>query len=174
MVELRVRDIIKIERPGDPNKGITEKPDFKRFKESSDFVLRRKTIEDRVKSILQGDKYAREDDLWLLLMYYVKCNMIKVIVPLQDFQKSHKPESITRARRHLVEKAKKVKKNGEPVYPDLQFLLNNQEVLDIRKNEEQKYREYYGRRNFKKKESWMSAHELVKTDKTTNLDKDVF
>lgn len=117
----------------------TDRPDNKRIKESNDFSIKHDTIEKRVKSLLRYDKYARKDDLFLLLLYYVKCNMIKIIVPLEDFKKIHKPESITRAKRYLFEKAKK----GDN---ELKWLLDDQETLKTREREERKYREYFGNR----------------------------
>lgn len=136
--------IIKYERPKPEiekvvKKGLTptERPNNTRLKQSDGFTIKHNTIEGRVKQILKQDKYSRRDDLWLLLLYYVKCNMIKIIVPLEDFKKIHKPESITRAKRHLFSKAKEGNK-------ELQFLLRDKENLDIRDEQEKKYKEYFG------------------------------
>lgn len=114
----------------------TDLPDNDRLIESQDFSLRHKTVLERVRSILRGDKYARKDYLWLLLRYYSACNMIKIIVPLEDFQIKNSPESISRAKRELVEEAKKGNK-------ELAWLLTDQEFLEDMKKEEQNYHNYY-------------------------------
>ena len=126
----------QVEKVVKKGKSPTERPNLKRLKESSDFAIRHKTIRKRVEQILKQDIYSRKDDLFLLLLYYVKCNMIKIIVPLSSFKKINKPESITREKRYLFSQAKKGDK-------DLQWLLDK-ENIEIRKEEEQKYKEFYG------------------------------
>jgi len=135
-IEIKNTQIETIEKVGSR----TEYPDEERLKESADFSLKHNTIQERVKSILKMDKYARKDDLFLLLLYYVKCGMIKLIVPLEDFYKINKPESITRAKRKLFEMAKKGNK-------ELNFLLKDEENLEVRKNQEELYRDYYSEKS---------------------------
>ena len=130
MIEVKANDIEKVEKVG------TGFLDEDRLKESNDFALKHDTIQERVKFILKFDKFARKDDLFLLLLYYVKCNMIKLIVPLSDFHNIHKPESITRAKRYLFQKAKKGDK-------ELRFLLDDKDNLEIRNKQEENYRDYY-------------------------------
>jgi hypothetical protein len=145
MVEKRCnREIEKIESPGTKNLGLirrkrnyrTDYQDPTKIKESSDFALKHLKVRDRVLSILRSDRYARENDFFLCLLYWTKCGFIKTNIDLKDFNKITKPESISRCRRELVEKAKKGDK-------ELQFLLNNQETLEERKKAEELYHDYY-------------------------------
>lgn len=116
----------------------TEKPDLKRLKESSDFALKHDSIRERVISILRSDKFSRRNDLWLLLLYYHKMGYLKLKIDISQFNKIHMPESISRARRSIYQDIRENK------LPQLRFLLDDQETLNIREKEEEKYREYFG------------------------------
>jgi len=117
--------------------GITDNPDLKRLKESESFSLRFKTIKDRVESILRTDKFSRKNDLWLLLLYYNKCGYIKLKIDVNQFNKIAMPESVSRARRKIFQEIREGKN------PRMKYLLTDQETLDIRRNQETKYREYF-------------------------------
>jgi hypothetical protein len=121
----------------------TSEIDLKRYKESNDFSLRQETIRNRVLSILKTDIKSRKDDMWLCLLYWIKCGHIKLVIPLEEFHKINKPESISRARRKLIEDAKKGDKS-------LHFLLNDTETLDLREEERVNYQEYYGKKEVSK------------------------
>jgi len=131
MVEKKAIQIEKIERVG--NKIICPK---KEFKESIDFTLKHNHVKERVLSILKGDKYARKNDFYLCLVYWIKCGFIKMEIDFKDFNKITKPESISRCRRELISLAKKGNK-------ELQFLLKDSETLNKRDNLQRLNREYY-------------------------------
>ena len=131
MIELESRkDIYKIEQKGSTQHLDIESVDYKRG-----FDKRFTTVKQRVRSIVKNDKDARKNYLWLYMVYLVKCGMIKLIVPLENFNKVNSPETVTRAFRKLVEEAK----NGDP---SLSFLLD-EETLGARQQEEQNYRNYF-------------------------------
>lgn len=142
MVWKNESEIEKVEKIGKLSP--TEYPDNSRIKESNDFGEKHKTILERVKYILKCDKLARKDYLWLMLLYYVKCNMIKIIVPLEDFSKKTSPTSIDRARRHLYRMARKGNK-------ELKWLLSDEEFLEDQEVREELFREFYAEEKFKEK-----------------------
>lgn len=102
----------------------------------TDFSLRHQKVKDRVLSILKGDKYARKNDFYLCLSYWIKTGMINVNVDFQEWNKITKPESISRCRRELMSLAKKGNK-------DYAFLLKDEETIDIREKEKENYINYY-------------------------------
>lgn len=111
----------------------TDYPELKRINESMDFAKKHETILERVKYIIKYDKSARKGRnsyLWLLMVYYAKCGMIKIIVPLEDFWKITPPASIERARRELY----KMAKEGDS---DLKWLLDDTEFLEEMEHEEE-------------------------------------
>lgn len=129
-----IQAIETIEKVG--TKTPTEEPDNNRIKESMDFADRHNTVLERVKYIMKFDKYARKDYLWLLLVYYAKCSMIKIITPLENFGKKNSPESINRCRRELYKRAR----GGDS---NLKWLLTNQEFLEDMDKEKELYNRYY-------------------------------
>lgn len=118
-------------------KGVTSKPDVKRLKESQDFAYRFNTVKERVASIMRTDKFSRKNDLWLLLLYYNKMGYIKLKIDVKEFSKITMPESISRARRKIFQDIR------EGNNPKMKYLLEDQETLDIRNNQEQHFREYF-------------------------------
>lgn len=142
-----INNIEKIEKMGDPVKIISGRHRSKDFKPTStpnedrvidslDFKFKFDNVKDRVKSIIKGDKYARENYLWLQILYYSKMGMLKLLVPLEDFQYANSPETITRAFRKLMEETKR------GMHPDLKFLLE-EHVNDIRKEREENMRNMF-------------------------------
>jgi hypothetical protein len=107
-----------------------------RYKDSIGFKFQHETLKSRVLSILRGDKQARKDDFWLCLMIWIKSDNIKLVIPLEDYHKIYKPESISRIRRELIAEAKSGVK-------ELQFLLNNEEILEERDDLEELNHNYY-------------------------------
>lgn len=159
MIEIKNNNIVeKVEKRGDPIKiqqGLrrrkltkTEVPDYDNFKESMDFKFKHDKIQDRVKSILKSDKYARRNDLWLCLLYWIKMGHIKLLIPLEDFSKINPPESISRARRKLLEETKRGMHN------DLLFLLK-QDIEDIRDNQEDFYIGYFQDKKSEEMVKWI-------------------
>ena len=110
----------------------------------TDFSLRHETVKNRVLSLLKFDKYARRNDFYLCLLYWIKSGMISVNVDFKDWNKITKPESISRARRELMSLAKKGHK-------DYSFLLKDEETSDIRNQEEENYKEYFGMKKLENK-----------------------
>ena len=136
---------IKYERPKPEietivKKGLTptDRPNNKRLKGSDSFAIKHDTIRKRVISILKTDKFARRNDLWLLLLYYHKMGYLTLKIDVSQFDKISMPESISRSRRAIYEEIRK----GD--LPELDFLLKETETLEIREEQEKKYREYFG------------------------------
>ena len=133
-VPTKYQSIEKIEKNGIKlTKTDLPKDDLK----ETDFSLRHERVKDRVLSILKGDKYARKNDFYLCLNYWIRTGMINVNVDFQEWNKITKPESISRARRELMSLAKRGNK-------DYAFLLKDEETIDVREKEEQNYKNYYG------------------------------
>lgn len=135
---------IKIEREGTKTPSPTEFPDNERIKESMDFAENHKTILERVRAILRCDKLARKDYLWLMLIYYCKCNMIKILVPLENFSRHTSPSSISRCRRELFRKAKKGDK-------ELAWLLLDKEFIEETEKMEELFRDYYSNQKYQER-----------------------
>lgn len=121
------------------------RPKISELKETN-FSLRHNTVKERVKSLLRSDKYSRQNDFYLCLLYWVKMGFITTHIELKDFSKITKPESISRCRRELLKDAKQGDK-------DLQFLLNDNETLNKRQDLELLNHDYYQ----KQKSSWMAG-----------------
>ena len=98
-----------------------------------DFSEKFKNVKDRVKSIIRTDKFARKNYLWLDILYYVKMGMLKLIVPLEDFDKANSPETINRAYRKLMQET------SQGLHLDLNFLLKDKVTLYERKKQEDKF-----------------------------------
>lgn len=130
MVEVLVKPVEVVEKKG------TFQPTDNCFKESNDFKYKHETLKSKVLQLLKQDKYARKDDFYLCLLTWVKSGHIKLIVPLEDFNKINKPESISRCRRQLIEEAKKGVK-------ELNFLLKDTDTLELRENYKNLYHDYY-------------------------------
>lgn len=109
---------------------------FKGNLHETDFSLRHEKVKDRVLSLLRMDKYNRKNDFFLCLNYWIRTGQISVNVDFKDWNKITKPESISRARRELISKAK----HGDK---ELQFLLKDEETLETRKTEEENYKDYF-------------------------------
>jgi len=105
--------------------------------------LKHLTLKQKVLSIVKQDKLARKDYFWLCLLVWIKSNNIKFIIPLEDYHKMYKPESISRIFRELMEEAKKGK-------PELQFLLNDTQTLNKRDNLQELNRQYFQTKNLGK------------------------
>lgn len=131
------KELVTIEKKGTKYKrgskkfSPTEIPNNDRVKESIDFAKKFDNVKDRVKSIIKSDKYSRKNYLWLDILYYVKCGQIKLIVPLEEFQKANSPETINRAFRKLIEETSK------GLHPDLKYLLK-EEVTEFEQRQKQK------------------------------------
>jgi hypothetical protein len=121
-------------------RGKTEDIDLSRYKESDSFKFRHDKLREQVLSILRTDIQARKNDFWLCLLLWIKKGHIKLVIPLEEFHKINKPESISRARRKLIEQAKK----GDKA---LSFLLNDEITLENREKERINYQEYYKSEN---------------------------
>ena len=108
---------------------VTEKIEypFSNYKESEDFKFKHLTCKDIVKQILKQDKLARKDYTWLLLLTWIKQGAVKLIIPLEDYGKMYKPESVSRVARELFTEAR----NGDI---ELQFLLKDTETIEKRDN----------------------------------------
>lgn len=117
----------------------TDKPNTKRLRESDSFHIKFKTIKERIISILREDKFARRNDLWLLLRYYHKMGYLKLQIDVDKFNKIHMPESISRGRRAIYKEIREGK------LPELKFLLKDEETLNNRELEEESYRDYFKR-----------------------------
>jgi len=130
------REIEVIEKVGTKVLSKTSNPSFDRIKESMDFTQKHNSILERVKNIMRYDKYARKNYLWLLVLYYAKCNMIKILVPLEDFERANSPESIERCRREIYSMAKKGDK-------ELKWLLDGKEFLEESIHTEELVKDYY-------------------------------
>ena len=141
MIEVKSKDCEIIEKLG-------VRPNDNNFKESMDFKLKHNTVKSRVLSILRQDKYARKDDFYLCLLTWVKSGHIKLIVPLEDFNKINKPESISRCRRQLIEEAKKGNK-------ELNFLLKDTETMELRENYKNLYHDYYQDKKIESDVQWI-------------------
>lgn len=80
------------------------------------FAKRFPTVKARVISILKHDTYARRNYLWLCMVYWAKCDQIKVVVPLDKFNQVNSPETICRAFRDIMIEHEKKK-----MHPFLKF-----------------------------------------------------
>lgn len=118
----------------------TDYPSLDKFKESIDFNLKHNTVKQRVLSILREDKYARKNDFYLCLLYWIKCGFIQMKVDFKDFDKITKPESISRCRRELILESKRGVK-------ELRWLLNDEETLEKRENLKDLNRGYFQDKN---------------------------
>ena len=132
---IKYRPIERIIKEGNKKK-IDASPEYSNLKESLHFQKNMETIENRVVSILKGDRYARKKDWWLIILYWAKMGYIKVIIPEEQIGKITPPESITRVKRKLIKEAKEGKE-------ELQFLLKDKENIEIRESHEELYREYF-------------------------------
>ena len=132
MVEIKVHEVLSREEL----KSALSEPSYDHFNESMIFQFKMQNIEERIKSILKTDIYSRKNDLWLLILYYAKMGMIKLIIPLEEFHKANPPETITRIKRRLIEKAKK----GDE---SLHFLLNDTQNINIREDHSFLYQTYF-------------------------------
>jgi len=103
---------------------------------NQEFNKKHITLKQIVKDILKHDKQARKDYFYLCLLVWLKSNQIQLIVPMKDYSKLYKPDSITRISRELFIEARKG-------VPDLQFLLKDTETLDKRSNLENLNHQYY-------------------------------
>lgn len=128
----------KVEQIGKLTK--TDLPNYDRFKESIDFSIKHDKVKDRVKSILMFDKFSRKNDLWLYLIYLVKCGYIKLQIDISDFKKANPPESISRARRLIYSEIRK----GQ--HKELKYLIDN-DIEETRKDQEELYRGYFQDKN---------------------------
>ncbi len=134
-IEVPVKELITFQSPqvsSGPSSSIVPKRledtyNQNKYKESMDFKLKHNTLKQKVLSILKSDKQARHDYFWLCLLVWIKQDAIKFIIPLEDYSKMYKPESISRIARELFEEAR----NGEV---ELQFLLKDTKTLDKRDN----------------------------------------
>jgi hypothetical protein len=99
-------------------------PNKNNFKET-DFEIRHNTVKERVKSLLRKDKYARTNDFYLCLLYWISCGHITMNIDFKDWNKITKPESISRCRRQLLTMARRGDK-------ELQFLLKDTKTLNDR------------------------------------------
>jgi len=145
--------IEKIVTPGDPtkiNQGLrkqkltkTDFPNKDSLKESMDFKLKHLTLKDRVISLMKRDKLSRKNDFYLCILYWIKCGHIKLIVPLEDFQKINAPESISRCRREIFKEIREGK------HPKLKYLIN-QDAEKARNKQEKRYEGYYHDKNNEK------------------------
>ena len=138
-ISIKAREIERVEKRG----FVTDYPSEDRVKESADFSLRFTNVKDRVASILRTDKFARRNDLWLCILYWVKMGQIKIIVPMEDFTKANDPETISRARRKLVEEAK----NGAE---ELKFLLD-EKINEMRETRAMTMSNYFSQENYRDK-----------------------
>ncbi len=102
------------------------------------FAKRFPTVKLRVASILKNDSYARRKDWYLTVLYWIKCGYIKLIIPQDKLMTITSPETITRARRKLIEDAKKGDKK-------LQFLIKDNETISIRESRRKEMKEYFKR-----------------------------
>ena len=116
----------------------TDLVNFERYTESDSFNILHNSVKDRVLSILKRDRLSRKNDMWLCLLYWIKSGQIKLVIPLSEFYKINKPESISRCRRELIKEAKSGVK-------ELQFLLNDQETLLERENLKNLNTEYFSK-----------------------------
>jgi len=123
-IKSREKDTVSFKSPIDPNS----------LKETQGFAKRFPKVKDRVLSIVKNDNYARENSLWLCLLYWAKCGHIKIVVPLEKFNQVNSPETITRAFRKIMQEHREENK-----YP---FLKDNA-IDDIRYNREKEMREYF-------------------------------
>lgn len=140
MVELPTKNIFVVERVGKKKPQEltpTELPRKEVFKESSDFALKHNTLKSKVLQVLRQDKYTRKDDFYLCLKIWILSNHIKLIVPLEDFGKIYKPESISRIRREIFKEAK--------TDPKLKWLFYDTETLDKREKLQELYHDYYSK-----------------------------
>ena len=126
----------------------TLRPDYKRLNESDSFKYKHDTLKSKVLQLLKQDKYARKDDFYLCLLTWIKSGHIKLIIPLEDFNKIYKPESISRCRRRLIEEAKKGNK-------ELKFLLKDTETMELRENYKNLYHDYYQDKKIESDVQWI-------------------
>jgi len=146
MVEITIyQQIETIEKMGDPakiyqglrkSKSVTDEPDLDRLKVSNTFEKNFDNIKDRVESILKRDKFARKNDVWLMLVYYAQMGYINLKIDINAFDKINPPESISRARRSLFEEIKQ----GQ--HPELKHLIDH-DMEQIRKECETNYHDYF-------------------------------
>ena len=118
----------------------TESYNEDNYKQSNDFKLKHTTLKEQVKQILRQDIQSRSDYTWLSIMIWIKQDAIKFIIPLEDYKKMYKPESISRVARELFEEAR----NGNK---ELNFLLKDTENLEKRENLQELNRGYFQDKN---------------------------
>ena len=131
-------------------RNVTEVPDLSRLKDSDSFAIKFDNIKDRVISILQFDKFARRNDLWLLLLYYHKMGYLKLQIEVSQFNKINMPESISRARRSIFQEIREGK------HPKLNYLLEDTKTLEIRKQQELNYEEYFSKEKVAQNQDYMT------------------
>jgi hypothetical protein len=130
------RQTEKIERVGN----ITRENKEIDYNESLYFQNKYDKVYDRVISIMRQHPETRKYDYQLLLIYWAKMGMIKIIVPLSNLNKITPPESITRQKRKAIENAKA----GDEY---LRWLLKDESNLNIRSDHEELYHGYYQDKN---------------------------
>lgn len=107
-----------------------------KYKKYLEFEEQHLTLKELIKKITYYDKEARNNYFYLCLLCWIKSNQIQLIVPLKNYDKLYKPESISRVYRELVTEAKAGNK-------ELQYLLKDEETLNKRENLENFNHSYY-------------------------------
>jgi hypothetical protein len=137
-----IKDIYKYELSKKRHRNLMSNSKYKEddFKESLYFQDKYDKVLDRVISIMREHPETRNFDWQLVLFYWAKMGMIKIIVPMDQLNKITPIESITRQKRKAIEKAK----NGDE---NLKWLLKDKDNLEIREDHENKYHDYYQSKN---------------------------
>lgn len=104
------------------------------LRETQGFAKRFPKVKDRVLSILKHDNYARENYLWLCMVYWAKCGQIKVVVPLDKFAEVNSPETVTRAFRSIM---------SEHSNKNMHNFLKYDAIDELRENREKEIRQYF-------------------------------
>lgn len=107
-----------------------------KYKKYLEFENQHHTLKELVKKIVYYDKEARSDYTKLLIQVWLSQNAIQFIIPMKDYNKMYKAESVSRVFRELMTDAR----SGAP---ELQFLLKDTETLDKRSNLEELNHKYY-------------------------------
>lgn len=83
-----------------------------------------------VEELLSADERCRNDDLWLIMQYWIHKQHIQLFVPFERLHEMTSAETITRVRREIQNR-------------DMKFLPTDPEVLIKRKVKQSVLHDYY-------------------------------
>ena len=95
--------------------------------------MKLKDLKKEVELLLKNNPRCRDDDIFLLYKYWTEVQGISIFIPFEKFKELVPFESISRCRRKI--------QNDEHKFPP------SLEVWKARKQQEEKYYEYFGKQS---------------------------